>query len=61
MSASDFLLDDMVYADVRNGWNHKIHSSTQKLSGLVPFVELFAVFKMLSLVIMDWAGPDFLM
>ena len=61
MSASDFLLDDMVYADVRNGWNHKIHSSTQKLSGLVPFVELFAVFKNDDVIFSDHGlgGPRF--
>ena len=43
-SASDFLLDDSVYEDVRAGWNAKLFASSQKLSGLVPFVELYAVF-----------------
>ena len=42
--ASDFLLNDEIYADVRAGWNAKLRASSQQLSGLTPFVELYAVF-----------------
>jgi len=44
-TASEFLLDDAVYENVRDGWNQKLNSSSLKLSGLVPFVELYAVFR----------------
>lgn len=43
--ASKFLLDEEKYKDVLNGWNQKLNSSSLKLSGLTPFVELYAVFK----------------
>ena len=43
-TASEFLLDDAVYENVKDGWNVKLNSSSQKLSGLTPFIELYAVF-----------------
>ena len=43
-TAASFLLDDAVYKNIRDGWNAKLQSSSQKLSGLVPFVEMYAVF-----------------
>jgi len=43
--ASKFLLDEEKYKDVLSGWNQKLNSSSLKLSGLTPFVELYAVFK----------------
>ena len=61
-NASDFLLDDMMYADIRNGWNHKLHSTSQQLSGLIPFVELYAVFDRDDIIFKNhegWNGPKF--
>ena len=43
--ASRFLLDEPKYKDIVQGWNSKLNSSSLKLSGLTPFVELYAVFK----------------
>ena len=43
-TAAGFLLDDAVYKNIKEGWNAKLRASSQELSGLVPFVELYAVF-----------------
>ena len=44
MQASEFMLDDATYANVKDGWNLKLNASSQKLSDLTPFIELYAVF-----------------
>ena len=38
------MLDDATYANVKDGWNLKLNASSQKLSDLTPFIELYAVF-----------------
>ena len=43
-TAAGFLLDDAVYKNIKEGWNAKLRASSQQLSGLVPFVELYSVF-----------------
>ena len=39
----DNLFDDPIYQSVVNGWNDKRKASSQVLSGLTPFVELYCV------------------
>ena len=40
----DNIFDDAAYQSVVNGWNDKRKASSQVLSGLTPFVELYCVF-----------------
>jgi len=42
-TASD-LINDPNYGRIVNGWNQKLNASSEDLSGLVPFCELYAVF-----------------
>ena len=42
-SASE-VLSDPTYQRVVNGWNQKLRASSEDLSGLVPFCELYAIF-----------------
>ena len=39
MQASEFMLDDATYANVKDGWNLKLNASSQKLSDLTPFTK----------------------